>query len=109
MEYHRARIWPSSSGCAGVSGSPPYTPELLPGHFHPPGPAPPTARRRGWPFPPGHRDTDITSLRRPKKVSIFGEKAASMPPGHPGGENLWAMVFRLIVGERTRNFRLLLG
>lgn len=41
----------------------------------------------------------ITSFRRSKKVSIFGGKAASMPPGYPGGENLWAVVFRLIVDK----------
>ena len=38
---------------------------------------------------------------------IFGEKVASMPPGYLGGETLWAAVFRLTVGEKTRDFRLL--
>ena len=32
-----------------------------------------------------------------------------MPPGYPGGENLWAAVFRLIAKEKTWDFRLLLG
>ena len=41
----------------------------------------------------------ITSFRRPEKVFVFGKKAASMPPGCPGGENLWAVAFRLIVEE----------
>lgn len=31
---------------------------------------------------------------------VFGEKAVSTPPGYPGGENLWAAVFRLIVEEK---------
>ena len=31
-----------------------------------------------------------------------------MPPGYPGGENLWA-AFRLIVEEKAWHFRLLLG
>lgn len=51
----------------------------------------------------------ITSFRRSEKVLVFGEKVASMPPGHPGGENLWAVTFRLIVEEGTWDFRLLLG
>lgn len=41
----------------------------------------------------------ITSLRRFEKVFVFGKKAASMPPGYPGGENLWAAVFQLIVDK----------
>ena len=49
----------------------------------------------------------ITSLRRSGKVLVFGEKVASMPPGHPGGENLWAATFRLVVGEEILDFRLL--
>lgn len=28
-----------------------------------------------------------------------------MPPGHPGGENLWAAAFRLIVREKALDFR----
>lgn len=35
---------------------------------------------------------------------IFGEKAASVPPGHPGGENLWAVAFRVIVDEKRSIF-----
>ena len=27
-----------------------------------------------------------------------------MPPGYPGGENLWAAAFRLIVEEKTWDF-----
>ena len=46
----------------------------------------------------------ITSFRRSAKVFVFGEKAASMPPGYPGGENLWAVAFQLIVGEIIWNF-----
>lgn len=49
----------------------------------------------------------ITSFRRSAKVFVFGEKATSMPPGHSGGENLWAAAFRLIVEEKTWDFRLL--
>lgn len=30
-----------------------------------------------------------------------------MPPGHPGGENLWTAAFRLIVEEKTLAFGLL--
>ena len=51
----------------------------------------------------------ITSLRRSGKVFVFGEKAASMPPGYPGGENLWAGDFRLTVEEKTEHLRLLSG
>ena len=43
----------------------------------------------------------ITSFRRFGKVLIFRENAASMPSGHPGGENLRAAVFQLIVEEKT--------
>ena len=43
----------------------------------------------------------ITSLWRSGKVLVFGEKVASMPPGHPGGENRWVVTFRLIAGEKT--------
>ena len=50
----------------------------------------------------------IMFFLRPGKVSIFGEKAASTLPGHPGGENLWAVASRLIVEEKIRDFRLLL-
>ena len=49
----------------------------------------------------------ITSFRRSGKVFVFGEKSASTPPGYPGEEKLWAAVFRLIVGEKTLDFRLL--
>ena len=42
---------------------------------------------------------NLTSFRRFVKVLIFGEKAASTPPEYPGGENLWAVVFRLIVDK----------
>lgn len=38
-------------------------------------------------------------FQRSEKVLVFGEKVASMPPGYPGGENLWAVAFRLIVEE----------
>ena len=38
----------------------------------------------------------ITSLRRSEKVFVLGGKTASMPSGHPGGENLWAVAFGLI-------------
>ena len=48
-----------------------------------------------------------TSLRRSGKVFVFGEKTASILLGHPGGENLWAGGFRLTVGEKTWDFRLL--
>ena len=60
--------------------------------------------------PVAHIDTHmghaagITSFRRSGKVFILGEKAASVPPGHPGGENLWAVAFRVIVGEKIRDF-----
>lgn len=40
---------------------------------------------------------------------IFGKKSASMPPGYPGGENLWAGDFRLTVEEKTEHLRLLSG
>ena len=40
---------------------------------------------------------------------VFREKMASTPPGYPGGENLWAVTLRLIAGEETLDFRLLLG
>ena len=46
----------------------------------------------------------ITSFRRSGKVFILGEKAASVPPGHPGGENLWAVAFRVIVDEKIWDF-----
>lgn len=49
----------------------------------------------------------ITSFRRSGKVFVFGKKVASMPPGHSGGENLWAAAFRLIVEEKTWDFLLL--
>ena len=51
----------------------------------------------------------ITSFRRFGKVFISGEKTASMPPGYPGRETLWAMVFWLTVGEGIWDFRLLSG
>ena len=51
----------------------------------------------------------ITSFRRSGKVLIFGKKSASMPPGYPGGENLWAGDFRLTVEEKTEHLRLLSG
>lgn len=51
----------------------------------------------------------ITSFRRSEKVLVFGEKAVSMPSGHPGGENLWAAAFRLIAGDKILDFRLALG
>ena len=51
----------------------------------------------------------ITSFRRSEKVFVFGKKTVSMPPGHPGGENLWAAVFRLIMGEKALDFGLLSG
>ena len=38
---------------------------------------------------------------------ILGEKTASMPPGYPGEENLWAAGFRLVVEEETWDFRLI--
>ena len=38
---------------------------------------------------------------------VFEEKTASIPLGHPGGENLWAAAFRLIVEEKTWDFLLL--
>ena len=38
---------------------------------------------------------------------VFGEKMASILLGHPGGENLWAAAFRLIVEEKTWDFLLL--
>ena len=38
----------------------------------------------------------------------FWRKSTSTLPGHPGGENLWAVASRLIVEEKIRNFRLLL-
>ena len=47
----------------------------------------------------------ITSFRRPNKVLIFGKKAASMLPGYPGGENLWAGNFRLTAEEKTLDFQ----
>jgi len=50
----------------------------------------------------------ITPFRRSGKVFVFGENTASTPPGHPGGENLWARAFRLIVDEKMWDFRLLL-
>ena len=50
----------------------------------------------------------IMFFLRSGKVSIFGEKAASTLPGHPGGENLWAVASRLIVEEKIWDFRLLL-
>jgi hypothetical protein len=40
-------------------------------------------------------------------VFVFEEKTASIPLGHPGGENLWAAAFRLIVEEKTWDFLLL--
>lgn len=46
----------------------------------------------------------ITSLRRSEKVFVLGKKAASMPSGYPGGENLWAGALPLIVGEKACNF-----
>ena len=49
----------------------------------------------------------ITSFRRSGKVFVFEEKTASMPPGYPVGENLWAVAFRLVAGEETLDFRLL--
>lgn len=51
----------------------------------------------------------ITSLRWPEKVLVFVEKVVSTPPGYPGGENSWAVVFRLIEDEKTWNFRLFSG
>lgn len=32
---------------------------------------------------------------------VFGEKTASIPLGHPGGENLWAGDFGLIEDVKT--------
>ena len=46
----------------------------------------------------------ITSFRLSGKVFVFVEKTASMPPGYPEGENLWAAAFRLIVEENTLSF-----
>ena len=46
----------------------------------------------------------ITSFRRSGKVFVFGKKVASMPPGHSGGENLWAAAFRLIVEGKNMGF-----
>jgi hypothetical protein len=40
-------------------------------------------------------------------VFVFGENVASMPPGYPGGENLWAVAFWLFVEEKASHFRLL--
>ena len=44
---------------------------------------------------------DITSFRRFGKVFVFGEKATSTLPGHPGGENLWTVVFGVDGGRKT--------
>ena len=49
----------------------------------------------------------ITSFRRSGKVLVFGEKMASMSPGHLGWGNLWAVAFRLIGEEKTWDFRLI--
>ena len=38
---------------------------------------------------------------------VLGEKTASMPPGYPEGENLWAVAFWLTVEGKTWDFRLL--
>ena len=73
MGYHRARIWPSSSGCAGVSESPPYTPELLPGHFHPPGPTLPTGGDLPFIFGFGSASV-IWFLSLSTIVSLLGSK-----------------------------------
>lgn len=35
---------------------------------------------------------------------VFVEKTASMPPGYPEGENLWAMGFRLTVDKKAWDF-----
>ena len=43
----------------------------------------------------------ITSFRRSEKVLVFGEKTASIPLGHPGGENLWAVAVKPIAEEGT--------
>ena len=42
----------------------------------------------------------ITSVRQSGKVFVFGNKTAFMPPGYPGGENLWAVAFQLIAKEK---------
>ena len=49
----------------------------------------------------------ITSFRCFEKVFVFREKTVSTSPGCPGGENLWAVTFWLVVGGETLDFRLL--
>ena len=46
----------------------------------------------------------VTSFRRSGKVFVFGEKTASMLTRYPGGKNLWAAAFRLIVGKKHGTF-----
>lgn len=40
-----------------------------------------------------------------EKCLFSGEKTASIPLGHPGGENLWAGDFRLTAEEKTLDFQ----
>ena len=51
----------------------------------------------------------ITSFRRFKKVFVLGKSRPLYRSDTPQGENLWAVVFRLIVDKKTWDFRLLSG
>jgi len=42
-------------------------------------------------------------------VFVFEEKLASMPLGYPGGENLWAAVFGLVVEGKNIGFSVSFG